>query len=324
MPEVRIGISGWRYAPWRGTFYPQDWPQKHELDFASRRVNSIEINGSFYSLQRPSSYRRWHDQTPEGFVFAVKCPRFITHIKRLKGVQLPLANFFASGVLGLNQKLGPLLWQLPPFFPYDRERLAQFFELLPRSTGEAAALARRHDNHLKTRAWLKIDEDRPLRHSLEVRHNSFIDDDFIALLRKHDIALVVADTAGKWPFMEDITSDFIYVRLHGDEQLYVSGYTNEALDAWAEKIRGWTAGRNPRTAKTVAGLAPSKKGGRDVYVYFDNDVKVRAPFDAQSLVHKLGLGPPPEEAPPIHSIDELPRTVWPAYARPKRRKVVPA
>lgn len=236
MAEYRIGISGWRYAPWRGTFYPKSLPQRRELEYASRQVNSIEINGSFYSLQRPSSYKLWHDETPEGFVFAVKCPRFITHLKRLKSVEIPLANFFASGVLRLGAKLGPMLWQLPPSFKFDPERLAAFFDLLPRSTAEAARIARRHDAHLKkSRAWLRTDEDRPLRHALEVRHNSFIVPEFVELLRRHEIALVVADTAGKWPFMEDVTADFIYIRLHGDEQLYVSGYTDEALDLWAKR-----------------------------------------------------------------------------------------
>ena len=151
--EIRIGISGWTYAPWRGTFFPKGLKQRDELAYASRKVNSIEINGTFYSLQRPESYASWHDQTPEGFVFSVKAPRFITHILRLKEVRTPLANFLASGVLRLGDKLGPLLWQLPPSYAYDRERMEEFFRLLPRTTGQAAALARQHDAHVRHGSW---------------------------------------------------------------------------------------------------------------------------------------------------------------------------
>lgn len=295
MSDLRIGISGWRYPPWRGTFFPPGLAQTRELAFASRQVNSIEINGSFYSLQRPSSYAHWHEQTPENFVFSVKGPRYVTHLKQLNDVADPLANFFASGVLRLNEKLGPILWQLPPRFSFQPEKLTAFFNLLPRDTKSAAALARRHDARLDERAWIKIDRNRPLRHALEVRHASFKTEAFIRLLRDHDIALVVADTAGKWPFMEDVTSDFVYVRLHGDQELYVSGYTTEALENWAAKIRAWARGESPRSAQTIAALPP--RASRDVYVYFDNDVKVRAPYDAMSLAHKLALGPGPG-APP--------------------------
>lgn len=166
--RAHIGISGWTYPPWRGgTFYPQGWPQKRELEHASRRVSSIEINGSFYSLQRPSSYRAWHAATPEAFVFSVKGSRFITHLKRLKDVEAPLANFFASGILLLKEKLGPLLWQMPPSFHYDERLLADFFTLLPRDTRAAAALARMHDPFLKAdRVWTRIDRNRPLRHAM--------------------------------------------------------------------------------------------------------------------------------------------------------------
>jgi uncharacterized protein YecE (DUF72 family) len=310
MPPLRIGISGWRYPPWRGTFYPKDWPQKNELAYASRQVNSIEINGSFYSLQRPSSYQAWYEQTPERFVFSVKAPRFITHIKRLRDVETPLANFFASGVLCLKEKLGPFLWQFPPSFRYDPELLSAFFKLLPRTTLAAATLARRHDDHLKDRAWLKADRSRRLAHAIEVRHASFKNPEFVALLRKHRIALVVADTAGKWPFMEDITTDFIYVRLHGDEELYVSGYTPAALAEWERKIRAWHHGENPAGTQRLGPPAPPHKAGRGVYVYFDNDVKVRAPYDAMTLAHRLGIGPVPPEAPPIETIDELPNIRW--------------
>jgi uncharacterized protein YecE (DUF72 family) len=274
-PPVRIGISGWRYAPWRGHFYPPGLPQRRELEFASRKLGSIEINGSFYSLQRPDSYRAWRADTPEGFVFSVKGPRFVTHMKKLAGVETPLANFFASGVLALGDRTGPVLWQLPPNLGFDADRLARFFDLLPRSTAAAAALAAGHDDKVpEGRALTTVEEDRPLRHVLEVRHASYVDPAFPELLRAHDVGLVVADTAGRWPHVEERTSDHRYVRLHGDTELYASGYSEEALDAWASRIEGWVA------------------AGQDVYLYCDNDAKVRAPYDAMGLMDRLGLAKP--------------------------------
>jgi uncharacterized protein YecE (DUF72 family) len=282
----RVGTSGWTYPPWRGTFYPPGLPHRQELEYLSRLVNTVEINGSFYSLQRPSSYQSWAASTPEDFVFAVKGSRFITHMKKLRDVETPLANFFASGVLALGAKLGPLLWQLPPNLPFDADRLAAFIALLPRSTAEAATLAQRHDQRLGDRAWTSTEADRPLRHALEVRHPSYRDLALVELLRAHGVALVVADTAGTWPYLEDVTADFVYVRLHGDSELYVSGYSDEALDAWAERIRGWQVGDSARTEHTIAPPAPVQP--REVFVYFDNDAKVRAPADAISLARRLG------------------------------------
>jgi uncharacterized protein YecE (DUF72 family) len=271
---VRIGISGWTYKPWRGVFYPAGLRQKDELEYAAGRLSSIEINGSFYSLQRPESYRGWHDRVPDDFVFAVKGGRFITHMKKLADVDTALANFFASGPLALGGKLGPLLWQLPPTLGFDADRLSHFFELLPRTTKEAAVIASGHDERVEGRAWLEPGEDRPLRHALEVRHDSYLDPTFLDLLRRHDVAVVVADTAGKWPRLPHVTSDFAYVRLHGDTELYASGYSGESLDTWAALVRGWA------------------EQGTDVYVYFDNDIKVRAPFDAMALAERLSdLGP---------------------------------
>lgn len=282
--HARIGISGWRYVPWRGKFYPEDLRQKDELAFAARQFSTIEVNGTFYSLQRPSSFIAWREAVPDDFVFAVKGPRFITHMKRLADVATPLANFFASGVLALEGKLGPILWQLPPSFRFDAERLAHFFDLLPRGAKEAAAVARKHDARLKNRAWLTVSDDRPLRHALEIRHDSFRDAKFIALLRKHRIGLVVADTV-EWPLLMDVTADFVYVRLHGSQQLYASGYGPKALDQWATRIKAWQTGLEA-PGDHVAG--PARRRGRDVYVYFDNDAKVRAPFDARTLIRKLG------------------------------------
>ena len=297
--RIRVGISGWRYSGWRGKFYPSELPQKRELEYASRQVNSIEINGSFYSLQRPENYHAWHDATPADFVFSVKASRFLTHMRRLKNVDTALANFLASGILRLRKKLGPILWQLPPNFAYDRARLKAFFQSLPRTTTAAAALAKGHDAKVAGRAWTESECECPLRHALEVRHPSFENRDFITLLREQNIALVVADTAGKWPFFEDATSDFVYVRLHGDTELYVSGYTPAALQSWARKIRAWAAGRTPADAKLVAPRPSPRSQGRDVFVYFDNDAKVHAPFDAMSLARLLGLELPNAAAPSL-------------------------
>ncbi|QUH03367.1 DUF72 domain-containing protein [Saccharopolyspora erythraea] len=283
--RVRIGTSGWVYEPWRGSFYPAGLRRGGELEYLSSKLDSAEINASFYSLRRPESYRDWAAQTPADFLFAVKGSRYITHMKKLRGVETAMANFFASGVLALGGKLGPLLWQLPPSLGFDAERLAEFFALLPRSTGAAADLAARHDDRLRGRALTETEIDQPLRHALEVRHPSFAGAEAVELLREHDIGLVVADTAGKWPYLEDVTSDFVYVRLHGAEELYVSGYTGSALDRWAGMVHDWHQGRSPRTAHTVAPPARRTKG-RDVYVYFDNDVKVHAPYDAIALAQR--------------------------------------
>lgn len=232
-------------------------------------MNTAEINGSFYSLQRPERYRSWFDQTPDDFVFAVKGGRYLTHMKRLRDVETPLANFLASGVLALGHKLGPILWQLPPTMAFDPELLAAFFALLPRTTRAAAALAKKHDGKLRGEAYTKPGATRKLRYALEVRHPSFRDPAYTELLRQNDIASVVSDSANTWLALEEVTADFVYLRLHGDEELYASGYGDEALTKWAAKIRRW------------------QTGVRDVYVYFDNDAKVRAPFDALTLAGKL-------------------------------------
>jgi uncharacterized protein YecE (DUF72 family) len=288
MADIHIGISGWRYEPWRKIFYPADLPQHRELEFASRAFPSIEINGSFYSLQTPSSYAAWYDATPEDFLFSVKGPRYITHILRLTNPHKPLANFFASGIFNLREKMGPLLWQLPPSLRYDEDVLEDFLSLLPQDTSQALALARGREARMHGRSCLRIDARRPLRHAIEVRHESFANERFIALLRRHRVALVVADTAGKWPYLEDVTANFMYLRLHGDQELYASGYTDAALDRWAERIRKWRDGKEPRDARRI-GENQRRVKSRDIYCYFDNDVKVRAPFDADRLMQKLGV-----------------------------------
>jgi uncharacterized protein YecE (DUF72 family) len=284
--DLRIGISGWRYPGWRGRFYPAGLPQKQELAYAAGCFRTIEINGSFYSLQRPADYSRWHDETPEDFLFSVKGSRFITHMLRLRDARTALANFFASGLFELEDKLGPVLWQLPPNFRYDEGGLERFFELLPRTGIDASRLARKHDRRIRARARIRTDPDRTFRHALEVRHDSFAHSGFVDLLRRHGIGLVVADTAGKWPLMEDVTADFVYVRLHGDQEISESGYSEAALDHWAKRIKAWANGIQVSDARTVSAEAPRRRA-RDVYVYFDNDIKVHAPADAASLYRKL-------------------------------------
>ncbi len=272
MGAIYIGISGWRYEPWRGVFYPPGLVQARELEYASRFLPTIEINGSFYSLQRPSSYAAWYDATPPGFVFAVKGNRFLTHMLKLRGIETPLANVLASGVFALREKLGPFLWQFPPQLRFDADKVEHFLSL-PHDTGHALAIARGHDEKLAGRALLEIDAVRPLRHAVEVRHESFRDPAFLALLRKYNVALVVADTAGKWLEVDDVTADFVYIRLHGEHELYASGYEDASLARWAARIR-----------------ACAEHG--DVYCYFDNDIKVRAPFDAKKLMKMVDVSWP--------------------------------
>ncbi|WP_353707811.1 DUF72 domain-containing protein [Cellulosimicrobium sp. ES-005] len=284
MPTVRIGLSGWRYADWRGPFYPAGLPQRRELEHVASVFPAVELNGSFYSLQRPSSFVAWREQTPEGFTFAVKGPRFVTHMKRLRDVRTPLANFFASGVLALDDRLGPVLWQLPARTTFDAGLLDEFLALLPRSTAEAARLAREHDDRLRAPAWTEVGADRPLVHALEPRHASFASAEALDVLRRHRVAFAISDGAGHWPLVEAVTSRLVYVRLHGDTSLYTSGYRPHVLDAWAARVRGWC------------------EAGHDVEVYLDNDVHAHAPADALALMSRLpgvalpGTGPTPEPA----------------------------
>jgi len=284
--NIRIGISGWRYKPWRGLFYPKDLPQKRELAYASEMFRSIEINGTFYSLQTPASFERWAAETPDDFVFSVKGPRYLTHMRRLRDVKIPLANFLASGIFHLGKKLGPILWQLPPNFRFDAKRIEAFLKLLPQDTHKAAAIARRHDKWLKTRADVRPRVHGQLRHALEIRHESFLVREFIDLLRDYRVALVCAD-AVDWPRRMDVTSDFVYCRLHGSEVLYASGYGKKDLDQWAEWVAAWATGKEPHNVERILNHPAPNKASRDVYLYFDNDAKVRAPFDAKGLVSRV-------------------------------------
>ncbi|MCJ0906423.1 DUF72 domain-containing protein [Rhodococcus sp. ARC_M6] len=270
MADIRVGISGWTYPAWRGDFYPKGLAHRKELAYAAAQFSSIEINGTFYALQKPESYVKWRSETPDGFVFALKGARYITHMKRLLDAETGLANFFAAGTLALGPKLGPILWQLPPTLQFEPARLSNFFDLLPRTTTEAAELAARHDEKLtEDRVFAQTEIELPIRYAVEARHASFAVPEAVDLMRERDIGFVVADTAGRYPQITTPTSDFVYVRMHGDKELYASGYTDDALDEWAERFRGW------------------RDDGLDVFVYFDNDMKGFAPHNAMALLDRF-------------------------------------
>ena len=251
MPDARIGISGWRYPPWRGDFYPQGLQQRRELEFASSRLRTIEINGTFYGLQKESSWQSWRDTVPDDFVFCVKGSRQVTHFLRLRNPEDSLQRFFAQGLFELGGKLGPILWQLPASVAFEPEMVERFLSLLPRTTPDGT----------------------PLRYAMEVRSHSFITEAYFSMLERHGVASVIADTAGTFPVLDRVFGDLVYVRLHGDVELYASGYSAAALDHWADRARGWLA------------------EDRDVFVFFDNDIKVRAPYDAIGLAERLGWVP---------------------------------
>jgi uncharacterized protein YecE (DUF72 family) len=294
--RIRIGVSGWRYTPWRGNFYPAKLAQARELEYASRIFSSIELNGSFYSLQRPSSYRLWARQTPSGFVFAVKGGRYITHMLKLRNAETAVANFLASGLFELGDKLGPILWQFPPQMKFTPGLFEDFFRLLPRTTTAATTLAQRRDERMQGRETLVSLANHRLRHAIEVRHESFVDPVFIALLRRYRIAWVVADTPRPWPLFEDVTADFVYMRLHGSTELYNSRYTGEELERWARFMRTWAEGGQPADARLISPEPAPARSGRDVYCYFDNTDKLHAPDNALELMAKLGLAWSPRPA----------------------------
>jgi uncharacterized protein YecE (DUF72 family) len=288
--RVRIGISGWSYKGWRGKFYPPKLPLRKELAYAANLFPSVEVNGTFYSMQRPSSFLNWAEQTPADFVFSLKGSRYITHMLKLRNCEQALANFFASGPLALGAKLGPILWQFPPQFAFNPQRFEEFFQRLPYTTAQAADLARRHDARLKSRAFTEPSRNRRIRHAVEIRHESFRSPEFVQLLRRYRIADVVADTV-EWPRLMDVTSDFVYCRLHGSEVLYTSGYSDADLDLWATRIAAWARGQDcdrAHPANAFADPTPCRpRATRDVYVYFDNDAKVFAPYDAQNLIARV-------------------------------------
>ncbi len=285
--RVRVGTSGWTYDSWQGTFFPDGLARRRRLEYLGTQLDTAEINGTFYSLQRASSFRTWAAATPEDFRFAVKGSRYLTHMRKLRDVTEPLGRFLASGLLALGPKLGPILWQLPPNLGWDAERIDGFLRALPRSTGEAATLAAAHTDRVPDPCTV-TDEDRPIRHALEVRHPSFRTPEFVALLRAHDVALVVSDGAGEFPCFDDVTADLVYVRLHGHEELYRSGYDAAALQGWATRVAAWSAGEAPVSPATIApDEPPVSRSRREVVVYFDNDAAGHAPHDALALGEEL-------------------------------------
>lgn len=279
MPRNRIGISGWTFPPWRGTFYPKGLTQKKELEFASRAFSSIEINGTFYSLQRPKTFESWYSETPADFQFAVKAPQFITHVLRLKEAEEPLYNFLASGLLCLKEKLGPILWQFPPFVTLKDDRFEKFLELLPHDTKAAAKLAKRHGPKVEGRSYCEAKEKHPLRHAFELRHPSFKDPGFLRLLEKHNIAFVTAHAGGdKAPYIVKPTADFTYLRLHGEGKKYKKGYSDSEITKLAKLITDWN------------------KSGISTYTYFSNEAKLYSPASAQKLTRKLATTFPLKKA----------------------------
>lgn len=281
---IRTGISGWTYAPWRGVFYPTGLKREEELAYASRQFRAIEINGTFYTMLRPDVFGGWADLVPADFVFAVKGPRTITHMCRLLDVEVPLANFVASGILRLGPHLGPVLWQFPANLAFDQRRVAAFLRLLPHDIASATRLARKHDDRLQAPAWLEAGTARPIRHAFEIRHDSFRCREFVGMLRAANVALVCADSVER-PRLMDVTADFVYCRLHGSKERYVGGYDGNALNEWAARAREWAAGREPSDAERIDRRATRRK--RDVFIFFDNDRRVRAPADAMELMRRL-------------------------------------
>lgn len=285
MSRIRIGLSGWNYPHWRGDFYPPGLRQADELAHAVAAFDTIEINRTFYSLAKPAHYRHWREVAPAGFRYALKGSRFITHTKRLLDVEVPLANFFASGVLALGDRMGPILWQLPGRFHFDPSRLDAFLALLPKDEQAAARLARRHDQRV-AEAVTKAVTNRRIRHVLEVRDQSFLVPEAVRVLRHHGVALAFSHSS-RWPYTEELTTGFVYIRLHGPAALYTSAYSEADLDRWAARIRGWHTGAEPADPIRITERTPPSRKSRDVYVYFDNDGGGYAPRQAAALAERL-------------------------------------
>jgi uncharacterized protein YecE (DUF72 family) len=258
--RIRAGIGGWNYEPWRGTFYPDGTPQSRELEYASRHVTAIEINGTFYRLQKPAVYAKWRDETPADFVFSLKAPRFLVQRKQLAGVGPYLDRFIASGLGELQTKLGPILWQLDPRHPFEAADLEGFLKQLPPAAGRF-----------------------PLRHALEVRHQSFMSEEFVALARKYGVAIVCVDDA-KHPAFADVTADFVYVRLRQCDAKLETGYMASALRTWADHAHRWAQGKLVTELPLIAPKSKPPAIPRDVFVYFINGAKERAPAAAQALI----------------------------------------
>lgn len=281
---IRIGLSGWSYEAWRGSFYPDDLPRKEELRHTAETFDTLEVNRTFYSLVGPGAFSEWYRATPPGFRWAVKGSRFITHNKRLRDVETPLANFFASGVLTLAEKLGPILWQLPPRMAFDRDRVNDFLELLPSNVDQARRLASGHDSRVEAKIP-RGGPNRRLRHALEPRHPSFFSKEMVDLARDHGVALVFSHSS-EWPYTEELTAGFVYLRMHGPGKPYASSYRRQ-ISRWTDRVMAWSRGEEPEDPERITDRKPPRRKSRDVYVYFDNDVDAHAPHDAQALKEQL-------------------------------------
>jgi uncharacterized protein YecE (DUF72 family) len=262
-PKIRVGVGGWTFEPWRGSFYPKGLPRRRELEFASRKLGSIEINGTYYGSQKPESFAKWRDETPEGFVFAVKGPRFTTNRRVLAEAGESIERFFASGVTMLEEKLGPINWQFAPTKKFDPADFGAFLALLPKRA-----------------------DGRPLRHAVEVRHESFKTAEFVALAREHGVAVVVAGDS-RYPQIGDPTAPFIYARIMGTQEAEATGYAGAALDRWAIRAKAWAKGLSPSDLETVTEPVACSSG-RDVFLYVISGFKPRNPMAAMKLIERIG------------------------------------
>ena len=261
-PRIRVGVGGWTYEPWRGNFYPEDLPPKRELEYASRKLTSIEINGTYYRTQKPESFAKWRDETPDDFVFAVKGPRYATNRRLLAEAGQSIEHFFNSGVLALKDKLGPINWQLMPSKKFDPEDFEGFLRLLPKSM-----------------------EGKAIRHGVEVRHPSFRSPLFVELAREYGVAIVTAGDS-KYPQIADVTAPFVYARIMGTSEAEKQGYSDDALDRWTERARTWAHGGIPEGLETIIPLK-SEKGRRDVFLYVISGYKARNPAAALAIINRL-------------------------------------
>jgi len=284
--RVRVGTSGWLYPRWRGDFYPTGLRQADELGYLARRLPSVEVNGTFYSLTRPATCAAWRRSTPPDFVFAIKGSRYITHLLKLANSEHAVANFFASGILRLGSQLGPILWQLPPQLPFDRERAQRFFSALPRDVAGAERWARRHDARTTGRSALRAPDGRQatLRHAVEVRHPSFACAEFVDLARHYGVAIITG-VDSDFPVIADLTADFAYVRIMGTTETEEKGYSEQALDEWAYRARTLAEGQVPGDLETCGAKQPPQP--RDVYLYVISGYKTLNPAAAMALIERL-------------------------------------
>jgi uncharacterized protein YecE (DUF72 family) len=261
-PRIRIGVGGWTFEPWRGAFYPDDLPQKRELEYASRKLTSIEVNGTYYGSQKPETFAKWHDETPDDFVFALKAPRFATNRRVLAEAGASIERFFAGGVMELKDKLGPINWQFMGTKKFDPDDFSAFLKLLPKTV-----------------------EGRAIRHAVEVRHDSFKSPDFIALAREHGVAVILAGDSG-YPQIADVTAPFVYARIMGTSETEPSGYSDSALDLWIKRARALASGGAPSGLETVTSRKADKIA-RDVFLYVISGAKIRNPAAAMALIARV-------------------------------------